>query len=362
MDFTTLLQQGNGWLFIPSAILLGALHGLEPGHSKTMMAAFIVSIKGSTRQAVMLGLAAAFSHTIVVWLIALGGMYVSKQFTAEAVEPWMLLISGIIVISTGIWMIWKTWNGERTWQKLHTHSQNWTKQIVDTGHGYISLSVVEDTQHNNRFQLRILSGHTLSASEVRVQLKNAENKIPIEYDFIERDGYLESALSFQDTNQLSVNLMIGHDHHVHDFDVHFHEHSHLSEESNDKEYQDAHERAHALDIQKRFMNQTVTNGQILLFGLTGGLIPCPAAVTVLLICLQLKTLVLGSTLVLSFSIGLALTLVSVGIIAAVGVKKATRKWNRLSNLARRAPYFSGVLICVVGLYMGIHGYSLGTYE
>jgi len=39
-DFATLIQQGtaSAWLFIPSAILLGALHGLEPGHSKTMMA------------------------------------------------------------------------------------------------------------------------------------------------------------------------------------------------------------------------------------------------------------------------------------------------------------------------------------
>lgn len=34
-DFSTLIQQGtaSAWLFIPSAILLGALHGLEPGHS-----------------------------------------------------------------------------------------------------------------------------------------------------------------------------------------------------------------------------------------------------------------------------------------------------------------------------------------
>jgi nickel/cobalt exporter len=33
-EFTTLLQQGNAWFFIPSAILLGALHGLEPGTPK----------------------------------------------------------------------------------------------------------------------------------------------------------------------------------------------------------------------------------------------------------------------------------------------------------------------------------------
>lgn len=55
-DFATLLQQGNAWLFVPSAILLGALHGLEPGHSKTMMAAFIVAIRGTMTQAILLGL------------------------------------------------------------------------------------------------------------------------------------------------------------------------------------------------------------------------------------------------------------------------------------------------------------------
>ena len=74
-EFSTLLQQGNAWFFIPSAILLGVLHGLEPGHSKTMMAAFIIAIKGTIKQAVMLGLAATLSHTAVVWLIALGGIY-----------------------------------------------------------------------------------------------------------------------------------------------------------------------------------------------------------------------------------------------------------------------------------------------
>ena len=74
-DFTSLLQQGNAWLFIPSAILLGALHGLEPGHSKTMMAAFIVAVRGTLKQAVLLGLAATVSHTAVVWLIAMAGLW-----------------------------------------------------------------------------------------------------------------------------------------------------------------------------------------------------------------------------------------------------------------------------------------------
>ena len=37
----------NAWLFAPTAVALGALHGLEPGHSKTMMAAFIVAVRGT---------------------------------------------------------------------------------------------------------------------------------------------------------------------------------------------------------------------------------------------------------------------------------------------------------------------------
>ncbi|WP_108650588.1 nickel/cobalt efflux protein RcnA [Dongshaea marina] len=357
MNFSTLLLQGNGWLFIPSAILLGALHGLEPGHSKTMMAAFIVAIKGSVRQAVMLGLAATLSHTAIVWLIAVGGMYISQKFTAQAAEPWMLLVSGIIIVSTGFWMLWRTWSDARAWRKAASQSHDRTEQLVDTGHGLISLAIVEEGLHS-RFQLRVLKGKPLKPAEVKLKLYQPESEQAVDYYFVERNGYLESASCVVKAPKLSTRLVIGHHDHTHDFDVHFHEHGHPAESVGKQEYQDAHERAHALDIQKRFTNRQVTNGQILLFGLTGGLIPCPAAVTVLLICLQLKALSLGATLVVSFSVGLALTLVSVGVIAAVGMQKATRKWNGLNEVARKAPYLSGLLISVVGLYMGLHGLSL----
>lgn len=278
-EFSTLLQQGNGWFFIPSAILLGILHGLEPGHSKTMMAAFIIAIKGTVKQAVMLGLAATLSHTAIVWLIALGGMYLSRAFTAQSVEPWLQLISAIIILSTACWMFWRTWRGEQQWLAgNHHHNHN---------HDH-------DHDHN-------------------------------------------------------------HDHdHDHDHDHHGHIHP---EGATSKAYQDAHERAHAADIQRRFDGQTVTNGQILLFGLTGGLIPCPAAITVLLICIQLKAFTLGATMVLSFSLGLALTLVTVGVGAAISVQQAAKRWSGFSTLARRAPYFSSILIGLVGVYMGIHGYT-----
>lgn len=100
----------------------------------------------------------------------------------------------------------------------------------------------------------------------------------------------------------------------------------------------------------------VTNWQILLFGLTGGLIPCPAAITVLLICIQLKALTLGATLVVSFSLGLALTLVTVGVGAAISVQQVAKRWSGFNTLAKRAPYFSSLLIGLVGVYMGVHGF------
>jgi len=97
--------------------------------------------------------------------------------------------------------------------------------------------------------------------------------------------------------------------------------------------------------------------QIVGFGLTGGLIPCPAAITVLLLCLQLKQLVLGATLVLCFSIGLALTMVSFGVVAAVGMQQAAGRWPGFSAIAARAPYLSSLLIIAVGVYTFYLGLS-----
>jgi hypothetical protein len=63
----------------------------------------------------------------------------------------------------------------------------------------------------------------------------------------------------------------------------------------------------------------------------------PAAVTVLLLCLQLQKFWLGIILVLCFSIGLALTLLASGAVAAWGVRHMSRRWPGFDTLARRLP-------------------------
>ncbi|WP_227630693.1 nickel/cobalt efflux transporter, partial [Klebsiella michiganensis] len=123
-DFASLLQQGNAWLFIPSAILLGALHGLEPGHSKTMMAAFIVAVRGTLKQAVLLGLAATVSHTAVVWLVAMAGLWFGRGWNAQTSEPWFQLISGGLIVLIACWMLARTWRESRSHIHGHEHDHD----------------------------------------------------------------------------------------------------------------------------------------------------------------------------------------------------------------------------------------------
>ena len=82
--------------------------------------------------------------------------------------------------------------------------------------------------------------------------------------------------------------------------------------------------------------------------------PCPASVTILMICLHLKRFTLGAAMVASFSFGLALSLVSVGVIAAWGANRVGRSLGagRMSELARKMPYFSSALMGLVGALMG----------
>ncbi|TKW76708.1 MAG: nickel/cobalt efflux protein RcnA, partial [Bradyrhizobium icense] len=171
------------------------------------------------------------------------------------------------------------------------------------------------------------------------------------FAFATQDGYLESLGEIPEPHAFKAHVALAGDTAEVLFEEQDHDHMDLGEED------DAHARTHAADIRKRFAGRTVTTAQIVLFGLTGGLIPCPAAITVLLLCIQLKQFTLGFVLVLCFGIGLAITMVSAGVLAALSLRHVERHWRGFSRLAHRAPYVSAALIVLVGLYtgwMGVH--------
>src|SRR5262245_58893669 len=203
-DISEIVKLGaNAWLYLPFAVVLGALHALEPGHAKSLMAAYIVAIRGNARQATILGLSAAVGHTIVVWVLAILGLLFGNKYIVEQAEPWLWMLSCALVILLALRLFWSLRAGG------HHH------------HGH---------DHN-------------------------------------------------------------HDHHGHDHDHHLHHHD--------------HGHAHAAELRPP---RHVTNADIVWFGFTGGLLPCPSAIAVLLVCIQIKAFALGVAMVAAFSIGLAITL------------------------------------------------------
>jgi nickel/cobalt transporter (NicO) family protein len=341
--------------FMLTAILLGALHGLEPGHSKTMMAAFIIAIRGTVSQAVLLGLSAMVSHTAIVWVVALGGQYLWRGLNTAAIEPYFQLASAAIVICIALWMIWRTHRDVRH-AEAHHHHHHYDAETrrIDTGHGMLALEVFEDGVPP-RWRIRFESGHGWDAGDVALVTERPDGATQ-PFTFADKGNYLESAEEIPEPHEFKARLSLGHGGHTHDYDLTFTEDHHHHHHHDDEEYMDAHERAHATQIARRFKGQHVTTGQIIAFGLTGGLVPCPAAITVLLLCLQLKKLVLGVILVGFFSIGLAITMVMAGVVASVGVTQAKKRWPGADGLARRAPYASGGLMLAVAIYMGVSGW------
>ena len=357
-DIAALIQSGssNLWLFIPSAILLGALHGLEPGHSKTMMAAFIIAVRGTVMQAVLLGLAAALSHTAVVWAVALVGLHFATQFNSEATEGWFQLVSAVLMIGIALWMMWRTWRDQQAASANGHHTHGEEIRSIDTGHGVLSVEIFE-VDVPPCWRVRFQSGERFVAGEVEVETIRPDGTRQT-FAFKAIGDYLQSIQDIPEPHDFKVRVGLSHGNHAHNYDLEFNEHVHAhGTDAKTGEYQDAHEKMHAQAIQKRFANRQVTTGQIVMFGLTGGLIPCPASITVLLICLQLKQYAMGVALVLCFSIGLAVTMVTVGAAAALSVNHVSQRWNGFGSLARQAPYFSSILIICVGLYTGYLGWS-----
>lgn len=360
--FNEYLAHGQGWLFIPAAILLGALHGLEPGHSKTMMAAFIVAIRGTIGQAVMLGLSAAISHSFIIWILAATALHYDDKWNAETVEPYLQLGSAVMILGLAGWMFWRTRRDLRAAADHnhghdHAHGESF---ILDFGHGKLELSVFE-TGVPPVFRLHApKGGHLPSAQDVTLETVRPDGTRQV-FQFAGRQDFLESTADIAEPHAFEAIVTVGHGGHSHTGRVAFredehHHHHHHGADDGSQEFQDAHELAHAQDIARRFAGRAVTTPQIILFGITGGLMPCPAAFTVLLVCLQLKKVSLGFAIVGAFSFGLALTMVTTGALAAWSVRHAERRFKGFGEVMRRAPYFSCVLLVALASFMAWHGW------
>lgn len=83
------------------AIALGALHALEPGHGKTLLAVSLVGSRATSRQALVLAAALTIAHTAGVIALGLIVLLASRYIVAEQIYPWVTLGSGLFVTYLG---------------------------------------------------------------------------------------------------------------------------------------------------------------------------------------------------------------------------------------------------------------------
>lgn len=227
-----------------AAFLLGAGHALEPGHGKTMVAAYLIGSHGTIWHAITLGIIVTLTHTAGVFILGLVLLNAYAAFAPESVIFWTSLASGLLVMLVGAWMIL------RDPFPSHAHHHH---------HG-----------------------------------GNAH----------------------------------GHPHpHPHPHDARDHHHHHPA--------------------------PTVTWANLVSLGISGGLVPCPAALVVLLAALSLNRVALGLVLLLAFSAGLAAVLIVIGVLI-VTAGRWLQRFDRLQGFARFLPRLSGIVILLLGAAIAAH--------
>ena len=88
-------------------------------------------------------------------------------------------------------------------------------------------------------------------------------------------------------------------------------------------------------------------------GVTGGLLPCPSALVVLLAAISLHRVAFGMLLIVAFSAGLALSITGIGLVA-VFAKQVFKRASFEGRLVRLLPAASALVILAAGLAMTVH--------
>ncbi|MCI0631526.1 MAG: sulfite exporter TauE/SafE family protein [Phycisphaerales bacterium] len=290
-------------LYFPSAVALGALHALEPGHAKTLTAAYLIGTHGTRRDALLLGLSVTATHSILVVLLALGGTYLGREAFTDRAMYWLQIISGAVVIVLGAWLLLRRLalmkRQATRRQEGHDH---------DLGHAY-------DHEYPHAHGADAAHSHTHAHDHL-----HAHHGHDHEHSHEHRPGH-----------------------------SHAHSHSHSNDHAHDDLDEDAHARAHAATLPDYVRRgERPSAAQVIAFGAAGGLIPCPAAVTVMLLAIATGKVLGGLLVVLGFSIGLAITLVIVGMAVVSGLK-VVGSTGRFAWTSRSAPLLSAALVMVSGL-------------
>ncbi|MGQ0600774.1 MAG: nickel/cobalt transporter [Anaerolineales bacterium] len=324
------------------ALVWGAAHAMTPGHGKTIVAAYLVGARGTAMHAVYLGLTTTITHTAGVFALGLITLFASQYILPETLFPWLGLISGVFVVGLGINMFIERIRGFLGKGHGHSHGGGGHAQHEHAQHEHEHapvMAVAGAAQHEHTHQAgghshrgdhspehtHAVNGHSHSDEH--------HHRGDDHHDHMHGEGGHSHGGEIAPA-QLAHLEQHDHEHgeggHHHDSDDHHgggHVHSHMPP-----------------DID----GQPATWRSLLALGISGGLLPCPSALVLLLATVALGQVGLGIVLVIVFSIGLAATLTGIGLLLVYARKFFERVplTGRFMYLASAA---SAVFITVAGL-------------
>ena len=312
-------------IFFLSAFGLGALHALEPGHGKTVVAAYLVGTKGRKIDAVVLGLVVTVTHSFSAIALAVIAKLASDRIslTEEALHGSLGLVAGLLILIVGGCMLVSRLRGG---DLFHGHSHGPGDSHSHSHSSGHSPAHNRDSHHHAPRKFAFLEGdhddHHASSSHVH----------EMEHAHVHSDGTVHSHVHHPDGNP-STGMC-------------FHNSGHTgSDRQVDHDHSDntAHTKIETDGRRKR-----LGNWQLFLLGISGGLVPCPAAIVILLASVASGRIDEGLAYILLFSLGLAAALIAIGI-TVVSAGKLAARFLDAQKFARRVSIASAAIITLIGV-------------
>jgi ABC-type nickel/cobalt efflux system permease component RcnA len=317
-DLLAMLRSGElGAAFIAGTLLAamawGAGHALTPGHGKAIVGAYLIGARSTPWHAVYLGLTVTLTHTLGVLALGLVALFASRYVLPEQLYPWLAAASGLIVVGMGLFMLRQRVRpliAEYVARRRdhHDHEHNPGDHVHGHGHEHPHTHGDDGLGYHGHHHHDHVHGH--------------DHEHPHPHD---DSGHAD------------------HDHHHHHHDHHGHDHLH----TNGHSHEHGHGHSH---LPPGADGSPVTWRSLLLLGISGGLLPCPSALVLLLAAVSMNRAAFGMALVVAFSLGLAAVLTVVGLLFVKG-SRIVQQVPRLTAWGRYLPVASALVITVLGVVL-----------
>jgi len=137
---------------------------------------------------------------------------------------------------------------------------------------------------------------------------------------------------------------------------HHHDHDHAHAHGHDHDHDHPHH--HGPGGHTHEPPAAITVRSMLALGISGGILPCPSALVVMLGAIAVHRVAFGLVLVVAFSFGLAATLTGVGMLV-VYARRLVDRVPSSGRLVQAAPTFSAAVITILGV--ALTAQALGTF-